>query len=90
MQQASVREYKQKPMLPEVRQKVELSYTESLDLTDRELRCPHCGYYIMTLCSDVSGHLKAKCNKCKAVTTYNLGYFRRSRRKGRTARIERR
>lgn len=85
MQQASVRTYRQKPMTAEAKGKVERSGAEILDLTERELRCPYCNRFIMTLYSDVSGHLKAKCGYCKQITTYNLGYFRRAwrtRRRG--------
>lgn len=57
VQQTAVRAYRMKPMTPEMRDKVNLSYAESLDLRERELKCPN----------------------CKAVTTYNLGYFRRRR-----------
>lgn len=78
-QQAVRRTYRMKPMPPELRTKVERSYIESLDLTERELHCPHCGRYISTLYSDSAGHFKQKCNHCKAVTIFNLGYFRRRR-----------
>ena len=37
VQQAEVRAYRMKPMTPEVRAKVNLSYTESLDLQERAL-----------------------------------------------------
>lgn len=80
MQQASVRTYRQRPMEATVRDKVERSRSEILDLTERELRCPYCNHFIMTLYSDVTGHLSAKCDHCKQITTYNLGYFRRVRR----------
>lgn len=80
MQKPLIRTYRQKPMTAEKQEKVELSHTESLDLTERELRCPYCNYFIMTLFSDATGHLKAKCDHCKQITTYNLGYFRRGRR----------
>lgn len=46
VQQTAVRAYRMKPMTPEVRDKVNLSYAESLDLRERELKCPHCGRYI--------------------------------------------
>ena len=77
IQQALIREYKRKPLTPEAKEKLDRSLRESLDLTERELRCPHCGRYLMTLYSDVSGHFKTKCDNCKTVTVYNLGYFRR-------------
>lgn len=79
MQQASVRTYRQKPMNAETQDKVLRSRAEILDLSERELRCPYCNHFIMTLYSDVMGHLKAKCDHCKQITTYNLGYFRRVR-----------
>lgn len=79
IQQAAVRAYKTRPMPPETRQKVERSYAESFGLKERELRCPHCNHYILSLYSDVAGHFKAKCGNCKMVTVYNLGYFRRKR-----------
>ncbi len=77
MQRTEIRTYRQKPMSDVTREKVEHSHEESLDLTERELRCPYCNYFIMTLYSDVKGHLRAKCDHCKQITTYNLGYFRR-------------
>ena len=77
MQTAQVREYKCRPLAPEVRDKLERSHQESLDLTERELRCPHCLRYMATLYSDISGHFKAKCGNCKKHTIFNLGYFRR-------------
>lgn len=80
MQQVAVRTYKVKPMTEETKDKVEKSYEESLDLQERELRCPHCGRYIMALYSDASGHLKHKCPVCKNITVFNLGYFRRRKR----------
>ena len=80
MQCAKVQVYKQKPLLPEVKQKIELSIAESRNLTERELHCPYCGWYINTLYSDCSGHFKAKCNNSKEITVFNLSYFRRHNR----------
>lgn len=82
VQPTAVRAYRMKPMTPEVQTKVALSYTESLDLRERELKCPHCGRYIASLFLDSSGHFKLKCPNCKAATVYNLGYFRRKRYRG--------
>ena len=82
MQQAPIRAYKTKPMSREMRSKVERSYHESIDLKDRELRCPHCNRYLVTLFSDASGHFKVNCNNCKSITIFNMGYFRRIKRRG--------
>lgn len=84
IQQVPVRGYKLKPMSPETRVKVDRSRAETLDLTERELHCPHCGRYIATLYADSSGHFKQRCSNCKEETIYNFGYFRkrRSRRTG--------
>ena len=78
MQEVAVRAHKLKPMTEEMRRKVERSYEESLSLDERDLHCPHCGRYLMTLYSDAGGHLKSKCPVCKTVTTFNLGCFRRA------------
>ena len=78
IQQTPIRAYKTRPMPSDVKRKVECSYRESIGLNERELRCPHCNRYIVSLFSDVSGHLKAKCSNCKTITTFNLGYFRRA------------
>ena len=80
MQQAPVRAYKTKPMSREMRNKVERSYHESMDLKERALHCPHCGRYLAALFSDASGHFKVKCNNCKTITIFNMGYFRRMKR----------
>lgn len=81
VQQVPIRTYKIKPMQPETQEKVRLSLIESTDLSERELRCPYCRRYIATLFSDTAGHFKAKCRNCKNITTYNVGYFRRVRRR---------
>lgn len=81
IQQAPIRAYKMKPMSQEVQSKVERSYHESIDLIERELHCPYCRRYIATLFSDASGHFKMKCKNCKAITVFNMGYFRRVRRR---------
>ena len=66
-------------MTQAVREKVERSYRESVELRERTLNCPHCGCYIMTLYEDAAGHMKARCRKCKSEVVFNLGYFRRAR-----------
>lgn len=79
IQYAEVRTDKYKPVAPDVQDKIERSFTESLSLTQRELHCPYCRRYIATLFTDSGGHLKMKCNNCKSITTFNVGYFRRHR-----------
>lgn len=81
-QTAPIRHYKCKPVSPEVKEKLDLSYQESLDLTERELRCPYCDFYLDTLYSDTAGHFKTKCDNCKNLIIFNLGYFRRIKRWG--------
>ena len=76
-EQTAVRAYRTRPVPPEIQKKVAISYTESLDLNERELKCPYCGRYVGSLFSDSAGHFKSKCPHCKSVTVYNLGYFRR-------------
>jgi len=80
IQTAPIREYKRKPLRPEVREKLDRCYRESLDLAERELRCPHCNWYLATLFSDAAGHFKTICKNCKTITIFDLGCFRRIRR----------
>jgi len=83
IQTATIREHKRKPMNTETREKLDRCYQESLDLTERELRCPYCNRYLATLYSDTAGHFKTVCKNCKSTIIFNLGYFRRARRYGR-------
>lgn len=80
MQCARVQTHKQRPLSPVVKEKLDRSLMESRELTERELYCPYCGWYINTLYSDCSGHFKAKCHNCKEITVFNLSYFRRVKR----------
>lgn len=67
--------------------KLLLSRVEAEDLQERDLLCPVCGFRIQTLYSDVSGHLRVKCPKCKGIHILNLAYFRRVKRIGSYARF---
>lgn len=82
MQMAQIREYKCKPLTTEMQDKLVLSQQESINLSERVLRCPYCHRYIATLYSDAAGHFKAKCDNCKKYTIFNLGYFRRASQRG--------
>ena len=79
-QTAAIREHKRKPLSAEVQSKLERFCRDILDLTERELHCPYCNYYLATLYSDAAGHLTASCKNCKSVITFNLACFRRRRR----------
>ena len=81
-QMVPIREYKRKPLKPEVQTKLERSHQECHDLTERELRCPYCGRFLLTLLSDAAGHLTAPCKNCKSLITFNLACFRRKGRRG--------
>lgn len=59
----------------------ERSQKEAEQLTERSLYCPCCGYKVGIVYSDSAGHIKAKCQKCKAISVLNLAYFRRQRRR---------
>ena len=77
-----VRRYEVSASNEEAILKAKLSTKETLDLSERDLRCPFCGFLILKLFSDMhSGHLQAKCPKCKTISQYNTAYFRRKKRK---------
>ena len=61
----------------EIMNKLLKSRIEAEALSERDLRCPICDFMIQTVYSDISGHLRVKCPKCKEVSTLNLAYFRR-------------
>lgn len=62
---------------PDVKRRLLLSRIESDSLQERDLKCPLCDFRIQTLYSDISGHIRVKCPKCKNVSVLNLAYFRR-------------
>lgn len=61
----------------EIMNKLLKSRIEAEALSERDLRCPICDFMIQTVYSDISGHLRVKCPKCKEVSTLNIAYFRR-------------
>ena len=56
-----------------------ISFEECKDLTERDIKCPYCGHSLHGVFSDISGHLRVKCNRCKANMVLNVAYFRRQR-----------
>lgn len=64
---------------PEWQRRLDLSASESENLSLREIRCPRCNYLIIKVYSDSIGHIRPKCPKCKAEDTLNLAYFRRQK-----------
>ena len=66
-----------RPPDDEVLRKIELSMKEVEGMEKRNLNCPICGFRILGLYSDRSGHVEVKCRKCKFEGTLNLAYFRR-------------
>lgn len=66
-----------KPLSECEKEKIELSYLETENLDEREVKCPYCTTPITKVFSDVKGHIRVKCQKCKAVTVINLAYFRK-------------
>lgn len=60
----------------DVKRRLLLSRIEADNLQERDLKCPECGFRIQTLFSDISGHIRVKCPKCKEVNVLNLAYFR--------------
>ena len=76
-------------LTPEKSKRLLMSFEECTNLTERDLKCPHCGSLIQGVFSDAVGHLRIKCNKCKANMVLNLAYFRTKKGYTRYKRIER-
>ena len=55
------------------------NFAECESLTERQLACPYCHYPLDGVLSDTTGHLREKCQKCKANMVLSLAYFRRQR-----------
>ena len=53
------------PLTLEVQEKLNLSAAETEGLSLREVKCPHCGFVITKVFSDMCGHYLARCRKCK-------------------------
>ena len=68
--------FKTKPLSAEEQRRMKLSFGECENLKERDLNCPYCNAPITGVFSDAKGHLRVKCNKCKANMVLNLAYFR--------------
>ena len=73
--------FQDKPLTAEAHRKMILSFEECTSLPERELKCPYCSHYIEVVFADTTGHVRVKCNKCKAEMVLNVAYFRRLRKK---------
>lgn len=69
-----------KPLTEEVYRKLILSFEECTSMPERQLKCPYCSHYIEGVFADTVGHVRVKCNKCKAEMVLNVAYFRRKRK----------
>lgn len=66
-----------KPVSENTQKLLALSFEECENLTERDLHCPICAFPIEGVFSDLVGHIRVKCQKCKAVLVLNPAYFRR-------------
>lgn len=67
------------PISEEKKRHLVISFEECSELDERQLNCPYCDYPIDGVFSDATGHLRVKCQKCKANMVVSLAYFRRQR-----------
>lgn len=72
----------------EVLRKLELSLMEVESMEKRNLNCPICGFRIIGVYADRTGHAEVKCRKCKFEGPINLAYFRRQHRHRRYIRFD--
>ena len=63
-------------MTPEKQYKLDLSKQETVDLAQRDLRCPNCRFIVTKVYGDIRGHMEFKCPKCREIYVVNLTYFR--------------
>lgn len=74
---------------PEVLKRLQRSRIEASTLEEKDLYCPICNFRIQTVYSDIKGHLRVKCPKCKEIHILNLAYFRRMKQLKRVAGYQR-
>ena len=75
------------PPTAENLRKLELSKQEAVGLVRREVKCPICGYRIMSAYT-TEGCVKAKCQRCKFEGILSLRWFRRQTPSFRNKRID--
>ncbi|MCR5457650.1 MAG: hypothetical protein K6F14_06210 [Clostridiales bacterium] len=64
--------YTEREISSSLREKMMSAYYTSLEISRRNLLCPHCGYKICYVYSDTEGHIGCKCNKCKSVVVFKF------------------
>ena len=73
--------FQDNPLTAEAHRKTIISFEECTSLPERELKCPYFYHYIEGVFADTTGHVRVKCNKCKAEMVFNVAYFRTLRKK---------
>ena len=71
--------FQKEPLAEEKKKYMSISFSECENLTEREINCPYCGHALDGVFSDISGHLRVKCHRCKANMVLNVAYFRRQK-----------
>lgn len=72
--------FQNQPLAEETHRKMLLSFEECTSIPERELKCPYCTHYIEGVFADTAGHVRVKCNRCKAEMVLNVAYFHRMRK----------
>lgn len=63
--------------------KLEMS-REGVDVAQlREIRCPHCGFYLLDVYGRNHYYIRVKCRKCKFDELIDTALFRTMKRRGR-------
>lgn len=63
--------------------KLEMS-REGVDVAQlREIRCPHCGFYLLDVYGRDHYYIRVKCRKCKFDELIDTALFRTMKRRGR-------
>ena len=64
------------PVPEKVEYFMRISTEECVNLTERVVKCPYCGFPLTHVFNDAQGHLRVKCPKCKGTAIVSLAYFR--------------
>ena len=75
------------PLPPETRAKMEAAYIKSLELEEKEIRCPYCHYMVERFYGS-AGLFRMLCPRCGATAIIDVQYWRRRHRREGGAHIQ--
>lgn len=70
------------PLNDIIKQAIDIAYRDTKHLKERDVRCPYCNTLVTQVFPDAKGHIRIKCQKCKAVLVFDLDSSQKNQRYG--------